>query len=198
MSAFSRWGVVLKRLITILSYAALAWSPSGSAHAGTNIPIRYGNFDDYGISGTPFLAPQWIYTKYVPNPNPTSFAFAGGGYIDGFIYNPPQSLNHLGIGTSLDMFCRSYCPAGQYNTVAQQLSGLVTGNSYQLSYFAVTENYDTADNLGGQPTGPIQISLGSQVSQPISVPYWAGQARLNRGPSRRSTLPTRTSHPVPG
>jgi len=162
---------MLNLIITILIY----FCALGVAGASGSIVIKNSKFADYMANSTGDSVAPWI-----GNPWRAPFETAGGwvwGYPSKYYPTP------LGTTSAVLIHCEAECPADHVSTVSQQLNGFVYGKTYQLSFYAKGQ-FDAVGNVDGSDFyigsaynfkyfhhPPINISLGSQTSGPIEVPY---------------------------
>ena len=168
-----------------LAFAALAFFMAGLAAADTTIPITNPNFYSPSVNGD--VIPGWTFTPYAWV---TPLHFDVG--MQPNVYSRPREVTYStdyllpsGVSTFASMTC-FVCPAGpnNFNTLSQPINGLVYGKKYQLKFYTwgrVNTTYGVPFALKGfREPAPMQVSLGSEVSEPIADLF---------GPSNYSYFP---------
>ena len=92
---------------------------------------------DAGATNVPLVNPQFIdgvdgLNGWTTNLFPASPS--GDTYVQTFTA-PSPTFPTLGINGYVTMQCARNCPRNQTDTLSQQINGLTTGDSYQLTFY---------------------------------------------------------------
>lgn len=140
-----------KAAATALGFALAA----SVANAGPNL-VSNGDFSSPPSSST---ATDWTQTLYSDAKSYNYFYKVVSTSPDG---------QYPAIYSYGATFCQLSCPAGQSNSLSQQINNLTYGDQYQLSFWVGGYYYDYDTGYG--PTGATTASVDGQVLKSVTLP----------------------------